>query len=127
LLRTSGLEDLRNGRVFHQCQGLPLGVEARKHCLGIHASPDKFDRDFAVDWRYLLRKPDFRHPSLTDLLQQSVWTKFAGKRRQDRVEHKGTQALRPFECIKHLPEKLIISEACLAHILPPLVWGTAVH
>ena len=45
----AGVEDLRDVRVVHQRQRLPLGLEARDHLTRVHAQLDELERDAAAD------------------------------------------------------------------------------
>ena len=70
--RRPGVEDLGDGRVVHQRQGLALGFEARDNLARVHAGLDELDSDAAAHRLLLLRQPDLTHSALTDQFEQLV-------------------------------------------------------
>ncbi len=59
-------------RMVHQGQGLPLGLEAGDHLLGVHARLDDLQGHLAADRLLLLGHVDHAHAAFADLLQQLV-------------------------------------------------------
>ena len=68
----AGVEDLGDVGVVHQRQGLPLGLEAGDHLVGVHARLDDLEGDLAADGLLLLGHEDDAHAAFADLLQQLV-------------------------------------------------------
>ena len=66
------VEHLGDGGVVHQGQGLPLGLEAGHHLLGVHARLDDLERHPAPDRLELLGEPDLAHPALAEDLEKPV-------------------------------------------------------
>ena len=63
---------LRDVRVIHHRQRLPLLLEARDHLLRVHAQLDDLQRHAPPHRLLLLRHPDGAEAALADLLQQLV-------------------------------------------------------
>jgi len=68
----TALEHLRDRRVIHQCQGLPLGLEASHDLLGVHARLDDLERDPPAHRLGLLDQPHLAHPALSEQLEDTV-------------------------------------------------------
>ena len=50
----TGIEYLCDVRMIQECQGLPLGFEARDHCLRVHPWLDDLQCDLPLDRSYLV-------------------------------------------------------------------------
>src|SRR5262249_51174872 len=68
----AGVEYAGDIRMVHQCQGLPLGLEAGDDLAGIHAMLDDFEGDAALDGLTLLGHEDDSEATFADLLEGSV-------------------------------------------------------
>jgi len=65
----SGVENLRDVRMIHQRERLPLRLEARDDLPAVHAQFDDFEGDAAFDRLALLGHPDFAETTFADFLQ----------------------------------------------------------
>jgi hypothetical protein len=70
--RRAAAEDLRDVRVVHEGERLPLGVEARGHPLRVHPGLHDLERDAAAHRPRLLRLPDLAHPAFAQQPDQLV-------------------------------------------------------
>ena len=68
----AGIENLRDVRVVHHCQGLPLGFEPGDDFTGVHAQLDDLEGDLASDGLLLLGHIDDAETALADLLEQPI-------------------------------------------------------
>ena len=71
-LGAAGVEHAGDVGVVHHRQGLPLGLEAGQHGLGVHARLDDFHGHDALHRFCLLGHEDRAHAPLADLLHQLV-------------------------------------------------------
>ena len=78
--RGAGVEDLGDGRMIHQRQCLPLGLETRHHFARVHARLDQLDGHPAAHRLLLLGEPDLAHAAFADQLQQIIRVDFAFRR-----------------------------------------------
>ncbi len=69
LFRRPRLVDLRDARVLHHRERLPLGVEARDHFLRIHSGLNHLERHLAPHRLGLLCQPDHAAAALAESLQ----------------------------------------------------------
>ena len=60
--------------MFHEGQGLALGLEPADDLLGVHAGLDELQRNHSLDGLGLLSHPDRAHAAFADLLQKLVRT-----------------------------------------------------
>ncbi len=70
--RGAGVEHFGDGRMVHQGQGLPLGLEARQHVPGVHSGFDKLERDAAAYRFLLLREPNLAHAAFPNFLEKAI-------------------------------------------------------
>jgi hypothetical protein len=68
----AGIEHLRDVRMVHEGEGLPLLFEARDDLPRIHAELDDLERDLAPHRRFLLGHEDDAEAALADLLKQAI-------------------------------------------------------
>jgi hypothetical protein len=68
----AGVDHSRDVRVVHQREGLPLGLEAGDHLLGVHAQLDELQREFAADLVALFDAIDLAHPALAESFEDAV-------------------------------------------------------
>ena len=71
-VRRAGIEHLRDVRVIHQGQSLPLGLEPGDDRFGVHAQLNYLERHAAADRFLLLGHVHDPAASLADLLQDFV-------------------------------------------------------
>src|SRR5262249_62105266 len=69
LRRGTGIEDLRDGRMRHDCQCLTLRFEARDDLRRVHAGFDDLEGDLSVNGLRLLGEPDLPHAAFAKTLQ----------------------------------------------------------
>ena len=70
--RRAGIEHLRDVRMVHHRQRLPLGFEARDDGFGVHAELDDLERDAAAHRFLLLGHVNDAAAAFADLLEQLV-------------------------------------------------------
>ena len=69
--RRAGIEHLRDIRMVHHRERLPLGFKARDHLPGVHAELDDLQRDAAADRLLLFGHVDDPAAALADFLEDS--------------------------------------------------------
>ncbi len=74
LRRGAGVEHLRDRRMGHDRERLPLGLESRDDLGGVHSRLDHFDRDMALDRAGLLGEPDLAHSTGADRSNEPIRT-----------------------------------------------------
>ena len=79
----AGIEHLRDVRMIHARQRLPLGVEARDHFFRIHAELHDLQRDDPPDRVTLLGLVDGSEPAFAEFLEDGVR---ADRRADERVD-----------------------------------------
>ena len=72
--RGSGVEHLRDVRVFHDREGLAFGLESGDHLCAVHARLEHFQGDAAADGVRLLGEEDGAEAALADLFEQAEWS-----------------------------------------------------
>ena len=68
----TGVEHLGDVRMVHQCQGLPLGLEAGHDFAGVHAGLDDLQGDRAADGLFLVGHVNDAHAALAEQLAKLV-------------------------------------------------------
>ncbi len=71
-VRRAGVQHLRDVRMVHQGQRLPLGLESGNDALGVHAQLDDLERDPAANRFLLLGHIDHAAAAFANLLEQFV-------------------------------------------------------
>src|SRR5262245_45678843 len=119
----TGIKHLRNVRMVHQCQRLPLRLESSDYLLGVHSELDDLERKATLHRLPLLRDVDSTKTAFTQLFQQLVavddrsgalgncileFRRTSTVRR--RLLHKAILSKVPFEQVLHAaPENRIVA------------------
>ena len=72
------VEDLGDALVVHQCQRLPLLLEARDDGLAVHAQLDQLQRVASPDWFALLGEIDRAHAAFAEAIEDRARTDVSG-------------------------------------------------
>jgi hypothetical protein len=131
--RSAAVENFGDVRIIHDRQGLPLGLEAGHHLLGVHSGLEDLQRHFAADRLGLFRHEDHAKAAFPDLLQQLVGADdlaraFADRLLVDRgdrgrsrlIQEAGRPDVRSQQCLDRGAQRRVAG-ACLLQIRRPLI------